>query len=157
MKRYSTLPKAPELPEPHHQMQFSIIIRTLVRSSYPSAEMQSVYSTVPTYWGTFSGSGVWARFFCKIVSNRFFSTQDFFLGNLLHNSTKVAIFFFTGLTALHILRKSPSFSVGSDFEVKDLSFINWRIPVHVFLFLWLVEIKVAKLIIKWKGYIWPSW
>ena len=56
MKGYSAFPKAPTLLEPHHQMKFCDISRTLVRGgggggggerSYPSADMQSVYSTAP--------------------------------------------------------------------------------------------------------------
>ena len=35
----------------HIQMQFKIIFRTLVaRKSYPSTEMESVYSKAPTDW-----------------------------------------------------------------------------------------------------------
>ena len=46
--------KAPGL-EPHHQ--FSIISKTLIgEGSYPSAEMQSAYSTVPTNWNS-----IWIR------------------------------------------------------------------------------------------------
>ena len=44
VKEYSTFSKDLEL-EPHHQMQFSIISRTLLWEGYFSAEMQSVYST----------------------------------------------------------------------------------------------------------------
>ena len=41
----ATFPKAP-VPEPHHQMQFSIISRnTCWEESYFSAEMQLTYST----------------------------------------------------------------------------------------------------------------
>ena len=44
-KKYSTFPKASRV-EPRHQLQFSIISRTrLGVGPYPSAEMQSVYST----------------------------------------------------------------------------------------------------------------
>ena len=46
MKGYSAFPKAPALLEPHHQIVYCHI-RTLVRASYPSAEVQSVYSTAP--------------------------------------------------------------------------------------------------------------
>ena len=50
MKGYSALPKAPALLEPFHQI-FSIISRTFVGvGSYPSAEVQSVYSTALADW-----------------------------------------------------------------------------------------------------------
>ena len=42
MKEYSIFPKAPGL-EPHHQI-------VVGGEFYPSAEMQSVYSTVPADW-----------------------------------------------------------------------------------------------------------
>ena len=44
MKRFTAFPKAPALLEPHHQ--------SLWGWSYPSAEMQSVYSTAPADWAT---------------------------------------------------------------------------------------------------------
>ena len=42
-------PKTPGL-KPHHQMQFSVISRTLVGASYLSAEMQLAYSLAPINW-----------------------------------------------------------------------------------------------------------
>ena len=52
IKEYSTFSKAPEL-EPHHQMQLTVIFSTLVSGFfYPSAEMQSVYSTATVDWAT---------------------------------------------------------------------------------------------------------
>ena len=41
IKGYSAFPKTPALLEPHHQ---------IVRESYPSADVQSVYSTAPADW-----------------------------------------------------------------------------------------------------------
>ena len=39
--------------KPHHLMQFCIIFGTLIEGvSYPSAEMQSTYSTAPTDWAS---------------------------------------------------------------------------------------------------------
>ena len=54
MKACSTFFRAPEL-KSHHQMQFSVISRKLVwclhgGGSYPSAEMQSAYSTAQADW-----------------------------------------------------------------------------------------------------------
>ena len=52
MKGYSAFPKAPALLKPHHQIVY-VISRTLIWwESYLSAEMQSVYSTVPADWAT---------------------------------------------------------------------------------------------------------
>ena len=52
IKRYSTFPKTSAL-EPHHQMQFSVITKTLVLGvSYSSAEMQSGYSSLSGNWAT---------------------------------------------------------------------------------------------------------
>ena len=50
MKGYSAFPKAPALPELHHQ--FSVISRTLIwwEESYPFAKMQLVYSTAQADW-----------------------------------------------------------------------------------------------------------
>ena len=52
MKGYSTLPRSPEL-EPHHQIQFSIIPRTILfgKDSYPPLlqEIQSAFSK-PHWW-----------------------------------------------------------------------------------------------------------
>ena len=54
MKGYSTLPKAPGL-EPCHQMQFNVISKTLIGKggSYPTAEVQSVYSTALAVWAVY--------------------------------------------------------------------------------------------------------
>ena len=49
MKGFFTFLKALGL-EPHHRMQFIVLSRKLVERSYPSAEMQSVYSTALTDW-----------------------------------------------------------------------------------------------------------
>ena len=50
MKGYSAFPKAPALMKPLYQI-FLSHVRTLIgRVSYPSAEMQSVYSTTPANW-----------------------------------------------------------------------------------------------------------
>ena len=46
MHMYSAFSKGPEL-EPHHLMQFCVIPSTIRRGAYPSAKMQSVYSTAP--------------------------------------------------------------------------------------------------------------
>ena len=48
MKGFTTFSKVPEL-ELHHLMQLNVIAGTLIegRGSYPSAGMQSVYSTTP--------------------------------------------------------------------------------------------------------------
>ena len=47
MKGCAAFPKAPALLEPYHQI-FCLISKTLLRRvSYPSAEMQSVYSIAP--------------------------------------------------------------------------------------------------------------
>ena len=52
MKGYSAFPKAPALLQPHHLM-FSVISRhSLGGGSYPSAEVQSVYSTAAADWAT---------------------------------------------------------------------------------------------------------
>ena len=50
MKRYSAFPKAPALPESHHQIVYRHIQDTSWGGSYPSAEKQSVYSTAPADW-----------------------------------------------------------------------------------------------------------
>ena len=51
MKGYSAFPKAPALLEPHHQIVKCHIQDTRWRGgSYPSAEVQSVYSTAPADW-----------------------------------------------------------------------------------------------------------
>ena len=48
MKGYSIFPKAPALQEPQHQMVYLSNPEYLLgRGSYPSAEMQSMYSTDP--------------------------------------------------------------------------------------------------------------
>ena len=51
IKRLSTFLKVPRL-EPHHQMQFSVIPRTLVGGVgvSPSTEMQLAYSTTLANW-----------------------------------------------------------------------------------------------------------
>ena len=48
MMGYSVFSKAPAWLEPHHQIDF--ISRTLIGSSYHSAEVHSVYSTAPADW-----------------------------------------------------------------------------------------------------------
>ena len=53
MKEYTAFPKTPALLEPNHQIVYSHKQDTLGRVSYPSAEMQSVYSTVPADWERF--------------------------------------------------------------------------------------------------------
>ena len=47
MKGYSAFPKAPALMEPRHQFICVIVRILVVEEFYPSAEMQSVYSTAP--------------------------------------------------------------------------------------------------------------
>ena len=64
IKGYSTLPKAPEL-ELNHQMQYSIISRTL-GGSYPSVERQSAYITVPVDW---ADTGC-MKFICKYTLHK---------------------------------------------------------------------------------------
>ena len=48
MKGYSAFPKAPALLKPHHHI-WTLVIGG---GSYPSAEVQSVYSTAPADWAT---------------------------------------------------------------------------------------------------------
>ena len=61
MKEYSAFPKAPALLEPHHQIVSCHIQDTLYGGgSYPSAEVQSVYSTAPADWAIH-------RFKCQTV------------------------------------------------------------------------------------------
>ena len=51
MKGYSTFPKAPALLEPHHQIVLCHIQNTRWGGgSYPSVEVQSVYSTAAADW-----------------------------------------------------------------------------------------------------------
>ena len=51
MKGCSAFPKAPALLEPHHQIVWCQIQDThWVKESYPSAEVQSVYSIAPADW-----------------------------------------------------------------------------------------------------------
>ena len=50
MKGYSALPKPPALLEPHHQTVECHIQGTRSGVSYPSAEVESVYSTAPADW-----------------------------------------------------------------------------------------------------------
>ena len=47
MKGYSAFPKAPASLEPYHQIVYCHIQDTRWGWSYPSAEVQSVYSTAP--------------------------------------------------------------------------------------------------------------
>ena len=54
MKGYSAFPKAPALLEPHHQIVLCHIQDTCCGGgSYPSAEMQLVYSTIPVDWANY--------------------------------------------------------------------------------------------------------
>ena len=55
MKGYSALPKAPALLELHHQIIVCHIQDTRWGVSYPSAEVQSVYSTASADWANSSG------------------------------------------------------------------------------------------------------
>ena len=48
-KGCSAFPKTPASLEPHHQIVYCHI-RTLIGGSYPSVEVQSVYSTAPADW-----------------------------------------------------------------------------------------------------------
>ena len=51
MKEYSAFPKAQALLEPHHQIvQYHIEDARWQGGSYPSAEMQTVYSAAPANW-----------------------------------------------------------------------------------------------------------
>ena len=50
MKRCSIFPKAPALLEPHHQTVKCHIKNTCWGGGYPSAEVQSLYSTAPADW-----------------------------------------------------------------------------------------------------------
>ena len=50
MKEYSVFPKAPALQQPHPQIVSCHIWDTPGSGSYPSAEMQLVYSTAPADW-----------------------------------------------------------------------------------------------------------
>ena len=53
MKGYSAFPKVPVLLEPRYQIVWSHMQDTLWGGvSFPSAEMQSVYSTAPDKWVT---------------------------------------------------------------------------------------------------------
>ena len=49
----SAFPNALPLLEPHYQIVLCHIQDTWGRGSYPSAEMQSVYSTAPADWAKF--------------------------------------------------------------------------------------------------------
>ena len=49
MKEYSAFPKAPDLLELHHQI-VECHIQDTHGGGYPSAEMQSVYSTASVDW-----------------------------------------------------------------------------------------------------------
>ena len=48
----SVFPKAPPLMGPHHQILLCHIQETYCGWSYPSAELQSVYSTAPADWAS---------------------------------------------------------------------------------------------------------
>ena len=52
VKGYSVFPKRPALLEPLHQIVLCHIQETHWWVFYPSAEMQSVYSTAPTNWAS---------------------------------------------------------------------------------------------------------
>ena len=52
MTGYSAFPKTPALLEPHHEIVSCDIQDTSWRGSYPSAEMQSVYSRAPADWAS---------------------------------------------------------------------------------------------------------
>ena len=53
MKWCSAFPKAPASQEPHHQIIMCYVqdICSKVGGSYPSVEVQSVYSKAPADWG----------------------------------------------------------------------------------------------------------
>ena len=53
MKGYFAFPQALVLLEPHHQIVLCHIQDTCWRGAYPSAEVQSVYSTAPADWANF--------------------------------------------------------------------------------------------------------
>ena len=53
MKECSAFPKAPASLEPHHQIVLCHIPDTRWGGSYPSAEVQSVYSTSPADWAIY--------------------------------------------------------------------------------------------------------
>ena len=57
IKGCSAFPKAPALLEPQHQIIVSYPGHSLGRGSYPSAEVQSVYSTAPADWANFFRPG----------------------------------------------------------------------------------------------------
>ena len=62
MKGYSALPKAPAILEPYHQIVYCHIQDTHCGGSYPSAEMQPVYSTAPANWASpYQVLPLWAR------------------------------------------------------------------------------------------------
>ena len=76
MTGYSTFPRTLEL-EPHHLMEFSVISKTFVGGGgpYPTAEMQSVYSTAPPAdWATGHFWGV--LHFCRDAVGDFYSPPD---------------------------------------------------------------------------------
>ena len=49
IKGYPVFPKAPALRKPHHQL-FDVITGHSFEESYPSTQMQSMYSAAPAYW-----------------------------------------------------------------------------------------------------------
>ena len=53
IKEYSTFPKAPALVEPHNEIVQCHIQVTHGGGSYPSIEVQSVYSTAPADWAIY--------------------------------------------------------------------------------------------------------
>ena len=50
MKRYSAFPKAPALLEPHQLIVYISYPGHMLGESYPSAEIQSVYSAAQADW-----------------------------------------------------------------------------------------------------------
>ena len=81
MKGYSTFPKAPEL-EPHHQMGFSIMSRTYYRESYPTAEVQLVYSTVPTDRAGIQSNYTWEQSIFSLVAKLVFEPQKILISSV---------------------------------------------------------------------------
>ena len=52
MKGYSAFPKAPVLLEPHIRLFYVSYPGHSLGETYPSSEMQSVYSTTPANWAS---------------------------------------------------------------------------------------------------------
>ena len=89
MKGYSAFPKAPALHEPDHQI-VSLYPRHLLAGSYPSADMQLVYSRAPPNWArsiwvemqmilnSFSLRFWWANFYrkCLLLAGKFINRHD---------------------------------------------------------------------------------